>query len=354
MAKPFLVTVAPHLHGGTSVKSVMWNVVVALIPALLAGVYFFGIEALILTCYGVMSAIMTEAIILAFRKKTITISDGSAVVTGLLVSFNVHTGVPWWIPVVGSAFAIAIGKHVFGGLGHNIVNPALLGRVFLVVSWPAIMTGNWQKTVMNSINGLSNQSLLDLPEQITGATPLAVLETLQDTVFIESLGENARVISESLYQEMISFPTLLNTFLGNIGGCIGEISAIALLLGGFYLLSKKIIEWRIPFFYLFTVAVLTYLLGGYDGFMSASYNLPLFHILSGGLLLGALFMATDPVTSPVSKKGRILFGIGCGLITVIIRLYGAYPEGVSFAILIMNLLVPLIDKFTYSRPFGKK
>jgi len=347
MNKPFLMSISPHLHSGTSVQSVMWNVVGALLPALIISIYFYGINALFLTCCGILGAIFTEALILYLRKKPILIKDGSAVLTGMLVSFNVHAGVPWWIPFIGSAFAIAIGKHAFGGLGNNIVNPALLGRVFLVLSWPTHMTSNWVKTSMNSINGKPIQF-----DQVTGATPLKIAETLRDPVFIESLGENSSEIINEIFHHLTDFHALKNMFWGNIGGCLGEVSAFALLIGGLYLLFKKIIEWRIPFFYLLTVFILTYALGGLDGIFSASFKVPLFHILTGGLMLGAFFMATDLVTSPVSKNGRIIFAIGCGFLTVIIRLYGGYPEGVSYSILIMNLLVPLIDKYTYPKPFG--
>lgn len=344
------VSASPHLHDCTSVKNVMWNVVLALMPALIVGVYFFGINALALTLYGVIAAVLTEALILKLRKKQVVINDGSAVVTGLLVSFNMHAGAPWWIPVVGSVFAIAIGKHTFGGLGHNLLNPALLGRAFLVASWPTYMTSNWVETRFGSLNGMS---LNAVSEQISSATPLAVAKTLRNPVFIESLGENGLKQANDIFQNLTDFPSLINMFWGNIGGCLGEVSALAILLGALYLLIKHIIEWRIPFFYLLTVFVLTYIFGGLNGIFTASVNVPVFHLLSGGLMLGAFFMATDMVTSPLTKTGRMYFAVGCGIFTVLIRLVGGYPEGVSYSILIMNLFVPLIDKFTMPKAFGE-
>jgi len=304
--------------------------------------------------YGVIAAVLTEALILFLRKKPVVVNDGSAVITGILVSFNVHAGVSWWIPVVGSVFAIAIGKHVFGGLGHNILNPALLGRAFLMASWPTQMTSNWPMTSMQSMNGMARSSLDVTSVQITGATPLSVAQTLRDPLFIESLGENGGEIVHDIFHSLTDFPTLINLFWGNISGCIGEVSVFALLIGGVYLFFRKVIEWRIPFYYMLTVFVLTYIFGGLDGVFSGNLNVAMFHMLSGGLMLGAIFMATDLVTSPITKKGRRIFAIGCGVLTVVIRLIGGYPEGVSYSILIMNLCVPLIDKYTYPRPFGNE
>ena len=345
-----MVSVSPHLHDTSSVGNVMWNVVIALMPALVVAVYFFGVNALLLTIYGILAAVITEAVILYLRKKPIVINDGSAVITGILVSFNVHSGVPWWIPVAGSVFAIAIGKHAFGGLGHNIVNPALIGRAFLTASWPEHLFGNWVRTSHGSINGMASGGFGTLPEQITSATPLGVASVLRDPIFIETHGDKAT----DIFSRLTDYPTLINQFNGNVGGCLGEVSAVALLLGALYLLLKNIIEWRIPFFYIATVFVLTYIFGGLNGIFSASFNVPIFHILAGGLLLGAFFMATDLVTSPITKKGRVIFAVGCGVITVTIRLAGGYPEGVCYSILIMNLFVPLIDKYTFPKPFGAR
>lgn len=346
MNQVYAVSASPHLKQNISVKSVMWQVVIALVPALIAAIILFGFQALFLTLYGVAAAVFTEALIQKWRKVPITIQDGSAVVTGVLVAFNINVSAPWWIPVVGSVFAIAIGKQVFGGLGYNIFNPALLGRAFLVASWPTIMTGGWIKTKLGSINGLTNLPA-NISESITSATPLGVAKALRDTTQISA--ENADLVMNKL----ADMSTISNAFWGNIGGVIGEVSAAALLIGAAFLALKRIIEWRIPVFYIGTVFVLVYVFGGINGLFSASILLPVFHIFTGGLILGAFFMATDMVTTPVTKRGRIIFGLGCGILTVVIRLVGGYPEGVSYSILLMNIAVPLIDKYTIPKTFGE-
>ncbi|MBT3169102.1 MAG: RnfABCDGE type electron transport complex subunit D [Candidatus Cloacimonetes bacterium] len=352
MNSVYAVSAAPHIKQKISVNSVMWQVVLALVPALLVGIFFFGIQSLLLTLYSIVAAVATEGIIQKMRKIPITVSDGSAVVTGVLVAFNINVAAPWWLPVIGSVFAIAIGKQIFGGLGFNIFNPALLGRAFLVASWPTLMTAGWTKTqplwntFQSSINGLQNISS-KVPDAITAATPLGVAKALRDTTLVSS------EIANSVMNDLTSSKTIFELFLGNIGGVIGEVSAAALLLGAAYLAWKHIIEWRIPVSFIGTVAVLTFTFGGINGIFSASIMLPIFHIFSGGLILGAFFMATDMVTSPVTKKGRIYFGIGCGVITVVIRLVGGYPEGVSYSILLMNIIVPLLDKYTVPKSFGE-
>ncbi len=348
MSDIYAISPAPQLKQKISVKSIMWQVVAALIPALIAAVVFFGIRALLLTLYGVIAAVITEGLIQKWRKVPLTISDGSAVVTGMLVAYNINAGAPWWIPVVGAIFAIAVGKQVFGGLGYNIFNPALLGRAFLMASWPTIMTSGWVKTTYNSINGLNLSSLpSNIPSVITSATPLGVAKALRDTTQVSH--DTANIIINKL----ADFHTLQNLFWGNVGGVLGEVSAAALLLGAAYLIMRRIVEWRIPTFYIGTVFVLTFIFGGINGLFSASVFLPIFHILSGGLILGAFFMATDMVTSPVTKKGRIIFGIGLGILTVTIRLVGGYPEGVSYSILLMNIVVPLLDRYSLPKFFGE-
>ena len=351
MSDVYAVSAAPHIKQNISVSSVMWQVVLALTPALLVGIFFFGIQSFLLTLYGVIAAVVTEALIQKLRKVPVTISDGSAVVTGILVAFNINSAAPWWLPVIGSVFAIAIGKQIFGGLGFNIFNPALLGRAFLVASWPTLMTAGWKSTApmalfKSSINGLMNLPS-NVPAVVTSATPLGVVKALRDTTQISS------DMAETVMNNLASMDTLQNLFWGNIGGVIGEVSAAALLLGAAYLAWKHIIEWRIPISYIGTVLILTYIFGGINGLFSASIMLPFFHIFSGGLILGAFFMATDMVTSPVTKKGRIIFGMGCGILTVVIRLVGGYPEGVSYSILLMNIAVPLIDRYTIPRIFGE-
>lgn len=301
MLKKLIVSASPHVKSKESVNSIMWLVVLALVPAMIAGVVFFKIHALLVILSSTIAAVLTEYIIQKLTKKEVTIKDGSAVITGVLLALIVPPSLPLWVPVVGSFFAIAIAKHAFGGLGFNIFNPALAGRAFLVASWPVLMT-TWLLT-----------------DGTTGATPLGTLAMTG--------------INGFSYSQL---------FLGNIGGSLGETSALAILLGAAFLLYKKIIDWRIPVSYLGTVVVLMLLLR----------QDALFHLLVGGLMLGAFFMATDYVTIPLTAKGRIIFGIGCGLLVVIIRIFGALPEGVVFSILLMNAFTPMIDRYTKTKPFG--
>ena len=311
MKNRLIVSVSPHLHKDESVSKIMWMVIVSLIPAGAAGVFIFGITALWVIILGVVSALATEAILQILCKRKVTILDGSAVITGLLLAYNLPAGVPFWIPVIGTFFSIAIGKQVFGGLGQNIFNPALVGRVFLMASWPKYMTAFTRPLSFDAV---------------TSATPLALLK-------------------EGKVLENISY---LDLFLGKRGGCIGEVCILALLLGAIFLFIKGYISWHIPLPYIFTVGLFTYIFGP-KGLFSGDW---LFHILSGGLILGAFFMATDYVTSPLTRKGQVIFGIGCGLITAVIRLWGGYPEGVSYAILMMNAATPIIDRYTKMRVYG--
>lgn len=351
MESKLIVSSSPHLHDRSSVSYVMWNVVIALLPALIAGVIFFGFKALSLTIYCVIAAVLTEALIQKLRNKEITIKDGSAVVTGMLLAFCLNAGSPWWLGVIGAIFAVAIGKQAFGGLGHNIVNPALLGRAFLLASWPTLVTSGWISTKFGQTSGLN---LANIPQQaqtlVTSATPLGVAKMLRNPDVVATIGiDNAK----NIFTQLTDYSTLMNLFWGNIGGCLGEVSTFALLIGALYLLCLHIIEWRIPVFYIGTVFVLTYIFGGLNGAFSASMALPLFHILAGGLILGAFFMATDLVTSPVTKKGRIIFAVGAGILCTVIRLIGGFPEGCCYSILIMNLFVPLIDRWTMPKAFGE-
>lgn len=363
MKDKVIVSPAPHLHDRTSIPNVMWNVVLALVPALVAAVYFWGFRALLLTLLGAVAAMFTEALVQKFRKVPVSVADGSAFLTGMLLSYNIHAGAPMWLPVVGSAFAIIVGKQVFGGLGNNPVNPALLGRAFLLASWPTLMTGGWVATKAGSLSGITNLRLIQDNLQsiapkaydlVTGATPLKVAQTLRDSSFVNSMTADPGLnldISNKIFNGMLDTGTLQNLFWGNIGGCIGEVSVFALLLGAAYLVWKNIIEWRIPFFYLATVFVLSFAFGGIKG-SGTSLMLPFFHLFAGGLMLGAFFMATDYTTTPLTKNGRIIFGIGCGVLTMVIRLVGGYPEGVSYSILFMNVMTPLIDKMTIPKAFG--
>lgn len=298
---------SPHIRANHSTASIMQNVIIALLPALAVAGYVFGTWALALVAICVIASVATEAIIQKLLKKPITVNDWSAVVTGVLLAFNLPINAPWWLAVIGSVFAIAIVKQCFGGLGQNFMNPALAARAFLLASWPAHMTG---------------LAYIPTYDTVTSATPLALLKS----------------------GDFASMPSTLDLFTGLNGvyGCIGEISALALLLGGLYLIFRGIISWRIPTIYLLTIGIFA-LMAGQD---------PIVHIVSGGVMLGAFFMATDYASSPVTPKGQIIYAVGCGLITMIIRLYGGYPEGCSYSILLMNVATPLIERFTKERIYG--
>jgi len=318
----------------------MYAVVIALVPAAIGAVYFFGTRALVIILLASGAAVATEAICQKATNRKITVSDGSALITGILLAFNLPPGVPYWLPVVGSVFGIAIAKIPFGGLGYNPLNPALAGRAFLLASWPVYMTAAWTAPSRGTLSGIN---------AITTATPLGVYKFARGILTSSGVGPDEISRANSYLAELYSSASLKNLFLGNVGGCLGETSVILLLVGAAYLLIRGIICWRIPISYIGTVALLTWVLGGrglFEGY-------PLFHVLSGGLILGAFFMATDMVTSPVTPTGKIIFGIGCGILTSVIRLYGGYPEGVSYSILIMNITVPLIDRYTRPRKLGE-
>jgi len=306
---------SPHLHSRKTTRAAMWAVVVALVPSGIAGAYLFGVDAVLVIAVSIASCVITEAVIQKLTGKKISIHDGSAVLTGLLLAYNLSPTVPLWMPAVGGAFAIAIVKQAFGGLGMNIFNPALAARAFLMASWPKQMTSF---TAPFS------------PDAVTSATPLMILKEGKVSQFAE-LGLS--------YWDM---------FVGKRGGCIGEVCILALCIGIVYLFWRRIIWWQTPLTFILTVGGLSWALGGASPFTGDF----LFSILSGGLVLGAFFMATDYVTTPLSKAGQVIFGIGCGLITFVIRKYGGYPEGVSYAILMMNAAVPLIDRYIKPRRYG--
>jgi len=339
MENQFYVSSAPHISDKDTVQKIMFDVVLALVPAMIASIYFFGVRAGLIILITVAACMTTEAAIQRLMKKPITISDGSAIVTGILLAFNLPAKVPWWLPVIGSVFAIAIGKHAFGGLGYNPMNPALLGRAFLLASWPEDMTSSifvpapGETFAWLSIDGF------------TSATPLEVMKNAQK--ILAEGGDNVTNAAKAVSELTGSYDLL---FWGRVGGCLGETSAFALLIGAIYLLYKRRIGFKIPLTYIGTVALLTWIFGSANGLFKGD---PIFHVLAGGLILGAFFVATDMVTSPVTFWGHIVFGIGCGVITVIIRLIGGYPEGVSYSILLMNLTVPLLDKFTKPKIFGE-
>lgn len=342
MENKFFVSSSPHIADKDSIPKIMYGVVISLIPATIGSIYYFGVRAGWVILLAIISAVVTEAGLQKLMKKPIAVKDGSAIVTGILLAFNVPAEVPWWIPVIGSAFAIAIGKVPFGGLGYNPLNPALLGRAFLLASWPTHMTIFKTPPRGESLSGI---------DLITSATPLNVFKQQKDVIASLSddpmMTEKVKTAHEAISQLYDSYG---NLFWGKIGGCIGETSVFLLLIGAVYLIYKRYIGLRIPLSYIGTVAVLTWLFGGTEGLFTGD---PLFHVLAGGLMLGAFYMATDMVTSPVTSSGRYIFGIGCGAITVLIRLVGGYPEGVSYSILLMNLTVPLIDRYTKPKTFGK-
>jgi len=311
-----VISSSPHIRTIESVQSVMIDVLVALFPVALVSVLLFGYQALVTMVIAVVSAMLAEAIWL--RKKDI-LGDGSAAVTGLLLAMTLPPSPPWWMVMIGSVFAIIVGKQVYGGIGHNIFNPALVGRAILVISWGGHMAGNiWPVPQPFAFSA-------DI-SAVTAATPLSGPEQALDT-------------------------TLGQLFIGNVAGSLGETSALALLVGAAWLFYKGHIDWRIPGGFIATVFVMGAALGG--GFYHHYLLTGLFHVLAGGALLGALFMATDMVTSPVTSLGKLIFGFGCGLITMLIRLFGAFPEGVTYAILLMNALTPIIDNYTLPKKFGE-
>jgi Na+-translocating ferredoxin:NAD+ oxidoreductase subunit D len=329
MNNKLFVSPSPHASSEYSVERLMYGVVIAMLPALAFSVYYFGVGAIVVTLVAVVSCLAFEYLIQKFlMKEKPEVSNGSALITGLLLAFNVPSNLPIWIVVLGSLVAIGIGKMSFGGLGNNPFNPALVGRVFLLISFPVQMT-SWPVPTGFKIG---------LADAVTGATPLGVIK--------EGLSAGQPV--SSLLQEV---PTHMQLFLGHMGGSMGEVAAIALLLGLIYMLVKKIITWHIPFSILFTVFAFT---GIFWLFNPEQYVDPLFHLLTGGVLLGAIFMATDYVTSPMTPKGQWIYGVGIGVITVVIRMFGAYPEGISFAILIMNAFVPIINTYIKPKRFGEE
>ncbi|MBU4346818.1 MAG: RnfABCDGE type electron transport complex subunit D [Candidatus Omnitrophica bacterium] len=317
MPDKLIVSVSPHIHSHESTPKVMWSVFFALIPAGIVGVFIFGLAALKIIIISVLSCLVTEALIQKLTHRRISIGDGSAVLTGLLLAYNLSSNVPFWIPVIGGIFAIAVCKQAFGGLGANIFNPALAARAFLLASWPKHMTG-FSKPFS--------------PDAVTSATPLAMLKE----------GKVADLLQSGL--------SYMDLFLGKRSGCLGEVCILVLLIGAVYLLWRGYIWWYTPAGFILTLGGLSWIFG-VGGFFKGDF---LFSILAGGVILGAFFMATDYVTTPITKKGQLIFGIGCGVITFIIRRFGGYPEGISYSILMMNATVPLIDRYVRPRRYGVK
>lgn len=314
-----MVSASPHIRCDESIAKIMWTVNAALAPAALFSVYNFGMPALFNMVLCIVAAVATEYFILKWQNKPMVVSDGSAFLTGLLLAMNIPATLPWYMPLAGSIFAIGIAKHTMGGLGFNIFNPALIGRAFILASWPIAMT-TWPitKDMIGKVDGL------------TSATPLGILKLQGYEKLVEHFGDKA-----AMYKSLL---------LGVRGGSMGETSALLLILGGIYLLYKGYIKWQVPVFMIGTVGILTAAFGG-D---------PLFHMMSGGLILGAFYMATDMVTIPITTKGQIIFAVGAGALTVLIRLQGGYPEGVCYAILLMNCVTPLIDRLVRPVKYGAR
>ena len=320
MANKFFVAPSPHVHGSQSTRSLMRDVLIALLPALAVSTWVYGTDVLTVSAIAVVSCVAIEFLIQKFLLGgEPTVSNLSAVVTGLLLAFNLPASISWWIVVIGSAVAIGVAKMTFGGLGRNPFNPALVGRVFLLIAYPVQMTSFSAPTV----EGYS--------DAFSGATPLAAVKS--GAVSVEDAD-------------------LLNMFSGAVSGSLGEIAAAALIVGGIYLLWRKVITWHIPVAVLGSMAVFAFVVALLNGGGAALYELPAFHLLAGGALLGAIYMATDYVTSPMTYKGMLIYGAGIGVITMVIRLWGAYPEGMSFAILLMNSVAPLINRYVKPKRFG--
>ncbi len=320
----FTISSSPHVHCDESVSKIMWSVCLALTPAAIFGVFNFGIHALEVIITGIIAAVVTEYFVEKVRNKPITITDGSAFLTGLLLSMCLPPDIPPYMVAIGSFIAIAIAKHSMGGLGQNIFNPAHIGRAALMVSWPVAMT-TWSKLSASGVDA------------VTTATPLGILKLQGYSKLVETFGGQG-----ALYKAM---------FLGTRNGSIGETSTILLVLGGLYLIYKKYINWQIPVVMIGTVGILTWAFGGTTGLFTGD---PVFHMMAGGLVIGAFFMATDMVTIPMTINGQVIFALGAGALTSLIRLKGGYPEGVCYSILLMNAVTPLIDKFTQPVKFGTR
>lgn len=319
MANKFFVAPSPHVHSAQSTRSIMRDVLIAMLPALAVSTWVHGVDVLTVSAIAVVSCVVIEFLIQKFLfHGECTVSNLSAAVTGLLLAFNLPSSIPWWIVVIGSLVAIGVAKMTFGGLGRNPFNPALVGRVFLLIAYPVQMTTFTAPVVEGYADAMS------------GATPLAAIKA---GVPVEDVD-------------------LLSMFSGAIPGSLGEVAAAALIVGGIYLLWRRVITWHIPVAVLGTMAVFAFFVALADGGGALLYQLPAFHVLAGGALLGAIFMATDYVTSPMTHKGMIIYGIGIGAVTMIIRLWGSYPEGMSFAILLMNAVTPLINKYVKPVRFG--
>lgn len=336
------VSGSPHVHTDNSVNKIMYGVVFAMIPALLVSIYFFGLGAVKVILISVIACMLFEFLVQKYLiKGPTTVTDGSAIITGILLAFNVPSNLPVHIIIIGAFVAIVIGKMSFGGVGKNIFNPALVGRVFLLISFPVQMT-SWPVP----------KALFGGVDTITGPTPLGALkeELKKDGANVQDIMDNGIKYMENGVEVTYEIPNYVDQLMGNMGGSLGEISAIALIIGAIYMLFRKIITWETPTAYLVSVILFSGILWLIDPTL---YVDPLFHLITGGMMLGVFYMATDMVSSPMSSKGMLIFGAGAGILTILIRVFGAYPEGVSFAILIMNAFVPLIDRGFKPSRFGE-
>ena len=316
MENKFIVSSSPHIHAEDSISSIMLDVLIALIPSTICGIYFFGYRALLVILTSIAACVLGEYAYQRLMKKTVTVKDCSAIVTGLLLALNLPSTIPLWMTAIGGFFAIIVAKQLYGGLGKNFMNPALAARCFMLIAWPQAMASF----------ALPNAAA----DAISSATPLAILKGTSEGVL----------------------PTLTQTFLGHTAGCIGETSAVMLLIGLLYLLIRRLVSIRIPLTYVLTFGILMFLFGK-NNTGETQLTFTLLHLTSGGLLIGAFFMATDYVTTPTTPLGEIIFALGCGILTFVIRRFGGYAEGVSFAIILMNLLTPLIDSVVIPHKFGE-
>ncbi|HPD15188.1 MAG TPA: RnfABCDGE type electron transport complex subunit D [Planctomycetota bacterium] len=364
-----LVTSSPHLRSPESIPRIMWTVTATLLPALAWAVYVFGPQALLLTAIAVASAVATEAAVQRFRGKPITVADGSAVLSGLLVAFVLPAHAPWYVPMTASIFALGIVKQLFGGLGCNVWNPALMGRAFVLAAWAPLVVsgGNWSAAFgwRHSAPLAAQAGQEAQVDAVTGPTPL---NRLKERLREFNAGNrrnvaaptNANEAREALRQIQAEEGTPLDDlYFGRTGGCLGEVNAALLFLGGIVLVALNYIKWQMPVFYIGTVMLLSWALpiavqGEGTRYLVWFGGQPLAEIFAGGLFLGAFYMATDMVTSPVTTRGQVIFAVGCGLLTVLIRRYGGYPEGVCYAILLMNTATPIINRYTRQRVFGKR
>lgn len=352
-----VVSVSPHIRKDISVSKIMWIVTAALLPAYAYTIYTFGVRTVWVTLAAIFGAVVAEAGMQYLMKRKITVSDGSAILTALLMVYNVPQGIALWKVALGSFFAIAVAKQLFGGLGYNIFNPALIGRAFLMASYPASMTSGWAPPHGNGALSLAKEAAQaclqpnapieaqKLVDAVSSATPLGALKAAR----VAADNPEIRETAHNIWDALMSPDMIKEAFMGNIGGCFGETTALFLLIGGLVLIFLKIVDWRVPAGYIGTVALLAWAFGGHDGLFS---GMPLFHVVTGGLMLGAFFMATDMVTSPLTRKGKWIFAVFLGVLTFGIRTWGGYPEGVSYSILIMNMFVPLIDRYTIPKVFG--